>query len=281
MPRPVPRPPGARPLPRGPGRALLAQAAAGLVAAALMFAAPLAAREPDGVAFREEFDAPLDPARWFVSDGWSNGDWQGCTWSARMLAISEGVLRMSLAPTQAGSDEWLCGELQSNAFYGYGTFEARLRTDRASGVNAALFTYTGPTHGDPHEEIDVEVLTRDPGRFDVNTYSDGVPNYGTTVPLPVPADAGFLTYSFVWEPGRIRWYVDGALVHEASGDLVPTRPQKIFLSHWNSRTLTDWMGPWENPGRPLAMAAEWVAYTPLGAGCLHEGSVLCEPGFEP
>ena len=58
-------------------------------------------------------------------------------------------------------------------------------------------------------------------------------------------------------------------------------PQKILLSHWNTRTLTDWMGPFEDPGRPIVMDVDWVAYTPQGAGCLHEGSVLCEPDFQP
>jgi endo-1,3-1,4-beta-glycanase ExoK len=247
-------------------------------AAAAQDAAPEDAAAQD-VGFLDAFDA-LDTGRWYVSDGWSNGDWQACTWSQRMVSVKEGVLELTLAPTEAGADTYLCGEVQTNEQFGYGTFEARLRTDRASGVNAAFFTYIGPVHDRTHEEIDVEILTRDTSRFEVNTYRDGQSAGGQAVPLPTSADAEFHTYSFIWEPDGLRWYLDGALVHEVTGADLPQPPQKIYLSHWNSRTFTDWMGPFTDPGRPLTLSVDWVAYTPPGAGCQFEGSVLCVPGVE-
>ncbi len=234
---------------------------------------------PEDAGFLDAFDA-FDPGRWYVSDGWSNGDWQACTWSQRMVTVEEGVLELTLAPTEAGADTYLCAEIQTNEQLGHGTFEARIRTDKASGVNAAFFTYIGPVHERTHEEIDVEILTRDTTSFDVNTYRDGEANHGTTVPLEVSADAEFQTYSFIWEPERLRWYVNGTLVHEATGTDLPRPPQKVYLSHWNSRTFVDWMGPFADPGRPLTMWVDWVAFTPAGAGCQFEGSVLCVPGVE-
>ena len=251
--------------------ALLGLAAGGALGAALGGAA--AAQD----AFRDDFES-FDRDRWYVSDGWSNGDWQACTWSERMVTVGDGLLRLSLAPTEAGSSDYLCAEVQSNGEFGYGTYEARLRTDRASGVNAAFFTYIGPVHDRTHEEIDVEILTRDPSRFDVNTYRDGQSAGGQSVALPTDADAEFHTYSFTWAPDAIRWYVDGALVHEATGADLPQPPQKVFLSHWNSRTFTDWMGAFEDPGRPLDLVVDWVAFTPAGEGCRFEGSALCAPG---
>ncbi|MCU0908728.1 MAG: family 16 glycosylhydrolase [Rhodobacteraceae bacterium] len=241
---------------------------------------PAVLRANDGVVvtdpFHANFTEPLASDIWYVSDGWSNGDWHGCTWSRQMVDRRDGALRLSLAEDAQTPGTWLCGEVQTRGRFLYGTFEARIRTDRASGANAALFTYIGPVHGVTHEEIDVEILTRDPTRFQVGTYIDGRPQPGgAVVPLPALSDAGFLTYAFIWEPDRIRWFVEGVQVHEMTGPAVPQLAQKIYLSHWNTEVLTDWMGPWTDPGRPLEMAIDWVAYTPLGQGCVHEGSVLC------
>lgn len=276
------RAPAARTLLRA---AALAAAAAGAATAQTATedtaeAPPEAPTEtPIQAAFRDDFSR-LDEARWYVSDGWSNGDWMACTWSRRMIGLADGALTISLAPTEAGSSDYLCGELQSNDLFHYGTYEASIRTDVGSGVNAAFFTYIGPVHDQPHDEIDFEILTRNTRAVDVNTYNDGESAQGTSVALDVPTDSAFRTYSFVWEPERLRWFVDGELVHEATGPDLPDAPQKIFLSHWNSRTFTDWMGPFEDPGRPLTMAVDWVAFTPLGDGCRFEGSVLCVPGVE-
>lgn len=228
------------------------------------------------VPFATDFARPLVAREWLVSDGWSNGDWHGCTWSRRMVTRRDNALVLSIAEDPANPGDWLCGEIQLQARFLYGTFEARIRTDRASGANAALFTYIGPVHGQTHQEIDVEILTRDTSRFQVGTYIDGVPQEGgAVIALPARADADFLTYSFIWEPARIRWFVEGELVHEMTGETVPQVAQKIYLSHWNTETLTDWMGVWSDPGRPLEMHVDWLAYTPYGMGCVHDGSVLC------
>ena len=245
---------------------------AALVAGSLA-AAPAAAQE----AFFDDLTR-LDSARWYISDGWTNGDHQACTWSRRALAIRDGLLVLSLRSTGDAAVPYLCGEVQTRKRYRYGTFEARFRTDRASGANAAFFTYIGEVHDKPHDEIDVEILTRDPGVATFNTWASGREAHGGSAPLPRPADEQFHTYSVIWEPDRIRWFVDGAPVHEARGDPLPSNAQKIYLSHWNTRTLTDWMGRFEDPGRDLEMVVDWIAWTPPGAGCQFEQSVLCVPG---
>ncbi len=244
------------------------------VAAIVLLVPAALAAEP--AAFRDDFDS-LDTGRWYISDGWSNGDWQACTWSRDKAVVENGVLRLRLADAPDGSGGQLCGEVQTNDRFLYGTFEARIRTDAASGVNAAFFTYIGPVHEQPHDEIDVEILTRDPSQVHFNTYRDGEPGDLRAVALPNAgsADSDFHTYSFVWEEDRLRWYVDGNLMHEAGGADLPRAAQKIYLSHWNTLTLTDWMGEFVDPGRPLDMEVDWVSYTPLGADCPFEGSVAC------
>lgn len=48
-----------------------------------------------GQSFFEPFDR-LSQTRWFVSDGWSNGGHQSCTWRRRNIRIDDGVLSFKL-----------------------------------------------------------------------------------------------------------------------------------------------------------------------------------------
>ncbi len=244
----------------------------------LILAATSGTSAAQGTTFFDGFDT-VDPDRWFISDGWSNGDHQNCEWSRDAIATEPGNVTLQFRATGIAAKPYICGEIQSQATFGYGTFEARFRTDRASGINAAFFTYIGPVHKKPHDEIDFEVLTQDTSSVSLNTYVDGKPRNGTTAALPSPSDSNFHTYSFIWEPSRLRWFIDGVLVHDVTGDDLPSNPQKIFFSHWGTDTLSDWMGPFADPGRALQMNVDWVAYTAPGEDCAFGDSVLCTPAL--
>ncbi len=228
-----------------------------------------------GGAFFDGFDR-LDRQRWFISDGWSNGAHQNCTWSRGAVSVSGGTARLQFQPATQPQAPHLCSEIQTKMRYGHGTYEARLKTDRGSGLNAAFFTYIGPVHKEPHEEIDVEILTRDPSRVQFNTYHRGVSANAALIPLPQPTDAGFQTFAFRWQPDRIEWFVNGVLMHEETQN-IPDRTQKIYFSHWGTDTLTDWMGVFAPPAAPLDLTVDWVAFTPLGAECQFPESLLCSP----
>jgi endo-1,3-1,4-beta-glycanase ExoK len=232
------------------------------------------AETESGGAFFEGFDQ-LSANRWLVSDGWTNGPHQNCTWSRSAVSLSDGSLNLAFKPTE-NSTLNLCGELQSRAVFSYGTFEARLRTPQGSGLNAAFFTYIGPTSKKPHDEIDFEVLTKDTSHVSLNTFVDGKPQNGAVVPVVPNTSTDFHTYAFEWSPDQLQWFVDGRLVHSATTSL-PVNPQKIFLSFWGSDTLSDWMGPFVRPDQPLIMQVDWVAFTPLGSPCAFPDSILCHP----
>ncbi len=223
--------------------------------------------------FHEPFDK-LDRAVWLISDGWTNGSHQNCTWSKQAAKVADGVLRLTFQPGAAPGGH-LCGEVQTKATYHYGTYEARMRTPAGSGLNAAFFTYIGPVHKQPHDEIDFEVLTRDTGKVSLNTFVNGAPQNGITVPVDPPMDAAFHDFAFIWEPEGIRWFIDGVEVHKASSNL-PATPQKLYLSFWGSDTFVDWMGPFETPSGPLVMEVDWTAFTPLGQECQFPESLLCK-----
>jgi endo-1,3-1,4-beta-glycanase ExoK len=231
--------------------------------------------EPSVAPFRDQFES-LDASVWFVSDGWTNGPHQNCTWSAKAVEVTDGILRLSFVPGQgAAPPGHLCGEVQTNAVYHHGTYEARIRTAQGSGLNAAFFTYIGPVHDKPHDEIDVEILTRDTASVSLNTFVNGKPQNGTTVPVDPPTDQAFHIYAFTWDESGIRWFINGQEVHRATENL-PVTPQKLYLSHWGSDTFVDWMGPFARPDGPVVMEIDWVAFTPLGAPCQFPESVVCK-----
>ena len=250
-----------------------ARASGAGLALALAAAAPAAA-QPLGASFFDDFTR-FEHSRWFASDGWSNGDHQNCLWSESAVDHRPGRLGLLFLHAPTDTHAYRCAEIQSHAHYHYGTFEARIRTDDGSGMNAAFFTYIGPTHGQRHDEIDFEILTAQLREVTLNTHVDGHEMHGATAALPAPANAAFHVYSFVWEPGRVRWFVDGVLVHAVQDAALPERAQKIYLSLWGSDTLVEWMGPFEPPDRPRRMEVDWVAYTALGEGCRFAASVLC------
>lgn len=231
--------------------------------------------EPLGASFQDDFDT-FDVGRWFVSDGWSNGAHQNCQWSASAVSHFPGRLTLEFRHDPTPTHSYRCGEIQSHQRYSYGTYEARIKAEEASGLNAAFFTYIGPVHGERHDEIDFEILTAQIDRVSVNTYVDGQPLHGGSYALPPPADAGFNVYSFIWEPNRMRWFVDGELIKEVKDVVLPERPQKIYLSLWGTETLNNWMGPFVHPEQPKRMEIDWVAYTAPGEQCQFDGSVLCQ-----
>ena len=169
-----------------------------LLAALVALGQPLSAEtpepHPDTAGFFEDFTEGLDRDRWYVSDGWTNGDWQDCHWSAGAVRVQDGTLTLFHIPAPEDGDRPAqCGEVQTRARLHHGTFEARIRTPRGSGKNAALFTFSKPSGKGPHDEIDIEILTRKPAEATFNTFVDGKPAQGGVAPVDPLFDEAFHT----------------------------------------------------------------------------------------
>jgi endo-1,3-1,4-beta-glycanase ExoK len=233
-----------------------------------------------GGSFYETFDDPGSDewtSRWYVSDGWTNGDHQNCSWSSEQVSVENGVLTLGFAAEPSGERENTCGEIQTNARFGHGVYEVRMKAAEGSGLNTGFFTYIGDVHGQPHDEIDFEVLGKDVSKVQLNQYVDG-DNVGDEKLVEVPggASADFNDYAFIWEADRIAWYVNGELVHEATDpDKLPTHASKIYLSIWGSDTLTSWMGEFGPSSAPARAEFEHVAFTAPGADCQFPESIVC------
>jgi beta-glucanase (GH16 family) len=236
--------------------------------------APIDGSGPDS--FFEEFDAPLDRDFWYVSDAYRNGTYMSCTFNEDNVSVSGGFLRLTLNDVPYVDQDYSCASIQTTVNYGYGTYETRMRVDKASGTNQSLFTYTGPSHGDPWHEIDFEVLGKDTTEVEPNAWVNGVAAGGGPIDLGVDNDVEFVDYAFIWEPDSLRFYIDGRLVRTYTDPAqVPSYTQRIIMMTWNTSTLTDWMGPFEYPGAPIVTEYDHVAYTKLGDPCPFPESMAC------
>jgi endo-1,3-1,4-beta-glycanase ExoK len=250
-------------------------AAALLASAAFAPALALPSVASEGTSFFDGFDS-FSAAHWYASDGWANGAQQNCTWSKEEISANSGMLDVGFSKNAgAGNRLYRCGEVQTRTAYGYGTYEARIKTPAGSGLNAAFFTYAAPPKAKAHDEIDFEMLLKDTSRVQTGGYKAGKGVKSETPALPKPSDSGFIDYAFVWAPDSLKYYVDGKLVHSVTDPAkVQSQPQRIYFSLWGSDTLTDWMGPFADPG-PVKMQVDWVAYTAPGDKCLFPDSITC------
>jgi endo-1,3-1,4-beta-glycanase ExoK len=229
-----------------------------------------------GPSFFEPFDR-INTSRWYVSDGWVNGDYHGCTWSRLNLAISKGVLQLHLGKAKDKLRPLRCAEIRTHERHGHGVYEARIRTAAGSGLNTAMFTYSGPPLTNVHDEIDFEFLGKSPQSVQLNYYVGKVGGRETAPFLGFDASAGFHDYAFVWMPDRIEWYIDGKLVRRADGAQQPVTPGQFFLSLWNgSSTVNDWLGAFDATRTPVMAEIDWIGFTKAGERCKFPASISCK-----
>ena len=235
-----------------------------------------------GGSFVETFTS-LGDRRWYVSDGWVNGDHQRCTWSRQRVQIpATGALTLTLSDSPYKDRAFSCAEIQTKERYGYGTYEVRMRAGAASGLVSAFFTYNGAEDGDrrTNDEIDFEFLGKDTTGVQLNYFTGGTGQHETIEALGFDASTTMADYALEWLPDRLRWSVNGRLLREvraAPDRPIPSHPGKIMLSIWMGQgaDFVSWLGPASYPGRPITATFERVAFTKLGDPCGFKGSIVC------
>lgn len=202
---------------------------------------------------------------WYISDGWSNGDHQSCEWRKDAVKGYKKGLRLTLSNKGGKLRPYGCGEIHTNKLYGYGRYEARMKTTAGSGLNSAFFTFVGPYQGSKiHDEIDIEFLGKDPRLVQFSYWHDAK-NYDVKVyELDFDSTANFHDYAFEWDNDKIIWFVDGNEVYQTSGKHpMPTTPSSIFFSLWSGgKSIDDWLGPFKYKGSQN-LDISWVKFTPF------------------
>ncbi|MBR1609082.1 MAG: family 16 glycosylhydrolase, partial [Kiritimatiellae bacterium] len=196
-----------------------------------------------------------DPRRWEPRNPWFAGR-PPCLFSPRLVSCAGGELRLGAEETAHAPDSsrrFLTSILRSRARYGYGYYEASIRT-MAAGVCNAFWLYDPLPPSAKHrpggfsEEIDiVEIFGRATNPADsgiafhtvhrlatpyFEARSNGgvcaLPDKSARVPLWFDPAAGFHDYGLLWTPEELRWYVDGRETFRRRNDFYH-RPLRIML----------------------------------------------------
>lgn len=240
---------------------------AALAAALLTGAAGLRGCESPP-AFFDDMDG-FNTQLWHKADGWANLPGFGSGWRADHVEFTDGIMRLRLddqpCPAGCSGRPYASGEYRTNQDYSYGRVEGRLRAAKGSGLVTSLFTYTGPSDGKPHDEIDIEILGKDTTRMQANYFTNGVGGHEGWIDLGFDAAEDFHTYAFEWLPTGIKWHVDDVLVYEVNGSHgpLPSTPGKIMMNFWPGDGLDAWCGPFTYRGLPLYAEYDWIRYTPF------------------
>jgi endo-1,3-1,4-beta-glycanase ExoK len=226
-----------------------------------------------GRAFLERFDGGhLNEDRWYISDGWSNGDWMENDWRRSQISIAPEGLRITLANGPEHSKKpFASGEVRTREAFRYGYFEVRMRVPRDPGLITGVFTYAAREEGLQANEIDIEILGKATKRVEVTFHENGR-STSKKVELPFDSADGFHSYGFDWRRDRVRWYADGVMIHEVVGPRAANlrRPQQFMLSQWATSQLHQWAGELDPARGPWTLDIACVGYAPA-----YEGKPIC------
>lgn len=231
---------------------------------------PSAAHDDAATQTSPEASAPLfadftsgKPDTFYTADGYGNGKEFNVTWRNDNVRFEDGVMKLVIDNDSAPQDgvPYSGGEFRSNDLYGYGRYEVMMKAMRNEGVVSSFFTYTDEWDNHPWDEIDVEILGKDPTKVQFNYFTSGVGNHEYLYDLGFDASAGFHTYAFEWREDSITWYVDGKEAYRAEEN-IPSNPGRIMMNAWCGRGVDEWLNAFDDSSLPLAAEYAWVRYYP-------------------
>jgi beta-glucanase (GH16 family) len=208
-----------------------------------------------------------DTTRWHKADGWTNGNPFNVGWRADHIEFGKGTMRLGLdttpCPSGCSGKPYAAGEYRTNDYYGYGKYETRFKAAKGSGIVTGFFTYTGPSDGTQHHEIDIEILGKDTTKLQTNYFVNGVGGHETVINLWFDAAEGYHNYAFVWKADKIEWIVDDVIVHTeyaSTYNPLPSLPGRIMTNMWAGTGVDSWLGPFTYPGTPIYAKFDWIQY---------------------
>lgn len=192
--------------------------------------------------FEDEFDGPkLDYSKWTPEDPWGverNSELQGYVIQA--FHQDDGILRIRCENKPTFYDgkkrEYRSGMMSTTRKFAqrYGKFEIRCRVPEGRGLWPAFWLLPEPPSWPP--EIDIlEILGHETDRVYlshhwINPENPEGPSRSITGEFKGPDfSKNFHTFAVVWEPGEIRWYIDGELRHQSRKE-IPDLPMFLLVN---------------------------------------------------
>ncbi|MEO9971981.1 MAG: family 16 glycosylhydrolase [Hyphomonadaceae bacterium] len=244
------------------------QPAAGLPAVTLRDLPDLAPNQliPSGRGFISLMGDHHDPTNWHRSTHSATGTVQATDWKSDNAIYGADGLSLKLEHAPGRPNKYHSGEIQTRQTYGYGRYEVLMRPAKATGTVSSFFTYTGPYHGDPHDEVDIEFLGEDTTKIFLNYFRNGRVGEHQTLDLPFDAAEEFHLYAFEWRPDAITWFVDGQPLHQTKihETGIPRTPGLIIVNLWSGLPrLRSWHG---TPDFTDPVQAQYgcISFQPIG-----------------
>lgn len=233
--------------------------------------------------FADEFNgSSIDGGKWRIEAS-TYGDGGGTfqCYSANNVAVTGGNLVLtardeSITCPNGSTRDYSSGMIRTlgRASWLYGRVEVRAQLPKGQALWPAIWmspvdrAYGGwPSSG----EIDiVEMLGQTPGQIVGTIHWGNAGNYQKRGQLAYNADfsAGFHTYAIEWEPGVVRWYLDGSLYHtstSADGWFAPGSSSNLapfdqdFYLKINLAVGGNWPGaPDATTPFPAQLKVDWV-----------------------
>lgn len=199
-----------------------------------------------------------------ASDGWCNGSMFNVTWRADNCTFENGKMQLIIDEDTnlVKVVPYSGGEYRSKDFYGYGRYEVTMKAIKNDGVVSSFFTYTGPSDGNPWDEIDIEILGKDTTKVQFNYFTNGVGNHEYLYDLGFDASEDFHTYAFEWREGKITWFVDGVEAYSADSN-IPVTESKIMMNAWCGTGVDGWLKAFDDSKMPLTAEYKSVSFVPF------------------
>lgn len=182
---------------------------------------------------------------WKVSNyNLPDGHWKSDFDKYNVAPFSDGLnIKISSKTPSDGGWGWAAGEIQQAERTGFGEYHVIMKAAPGSGLATNFFSHTGPYFGDPQDQISIELLGRSPFQVGFGMIADGASS-GQGYPVNFDTTRNFALYSYIWEPDRVAYYINGALVLEVSANehAIPQTSGYIVANVFYGR-IEEWVGP--------------------------------------
>ncbi|WP_185602092.1 S-layer homology domain-containing protein, partial [Paenibacillus sp. 598K] len=253
--------------------------------------------------WQDEFDsANIDASKWnFVqgANGYGNNELQNYTNRSENARVEDGKLVIEAREDNYEGTRYSSAKLttEGKGAWTYGKYEIRAKMPSGQGIWPALWMMPSdsklysawPASG----EIDImELLGHEPGKL-YGTLHFGTPHQQSQGTYTLPDNGSFADdyhiYGIEWEPGEVRYYVDGILYYKANdwfsksnqegGKYTYPAPfDRDFFLQFNVAVGGDWPGdPDASTVFPQQMRIEYVRVYEREGGVYREPTLPAEP----
>jgi licheninase len=197
-----------------------------------------AARSGD---FRDEFTT-FDARQWVkISRPFGHG-----TLDSANVSVANGLLGLKLPAGKLDG-----AEMRSTSLYRNGSYRVSMKVASAPSSLTAFFLYRKPDYA---QEIDIEIFNDTSRRVWFSTYSGGAQTNTIEKQLPFDATADFHEYAIEYDPGTVRFLVDGVEMPSWTSG-VTRSSMYLFANTW----FPSWLAG-ERPATDRYTTIDWIDY---------------------